>query len=89
MPPTPPSLVDITHSTFTTALNLYPSLVEKVYSSKLKGNVKKVAEALERDRWRFEELPSSVARQRKGDGEGGGLKGLNKDEVERLVLWKM
>ncbi|KAJ9607907.1 hypothetical protein H2200_007986 [Cladophialophora chaetospira] len=83
----PPSSTTITRSTFDQALKLYPSLVEKVYASKLRNDAKKVTEALKRDRWRFEELPSLIA-ERRGKGKGDG-EGLSKDEVERLVLWKI
>ncbi|EXJ71657.1 uncharacterized protein A1O5_05465 [Cladophialophora psammophila CBS 110553] len=55
----PPSA--ISPSAFHQALKLYPSLVEKVYRSKLKNDPKKVADALERDLWRFEVLPAAVA----------------------------
>lgn len=90
MTPIPsPSAVSL--STFKHALDLYPSLIEKVYKSKLK-DPKKVADALQRDKWRFEELPSMVtgikiskARQ-SGDVKEGGL---TKEAVERLVQWKM
>ncbi|KAH0844559.1 hypothetical protein FOPE_10030 [Fonsecaea pedrosoi] len=110
---------------FREALRLYPSLVEKVYRSKLKNDNKKVTEALKRDRWRFDELPTAVAAAAAaepvssgtgGVGEvasaskkdksktkqvktkrngssgtqgGGGGGGLTKDDVERLVQWKM
>ncbi|OAP60932.1 ADA HAT complex component 1 [Fonsecaea erecta] len=55
----PPS--EISPSAFHEALKLYPSLVEKVYRSKLKNDAKKVADAVKRDRWRFEELPAAIA----------------------------
>jgi hypothetical protein len=79
--------------------------VEKVYKTKLKNDRNKVAEALKRDIWRFEELPAAVS-QKKADGDqakvrdgkpnatpkegaGGVALGLRKEEVERLVQWKM
>ena len=73
---------------------MYPSLVEKAYKSKLK-DPKKVVDALLRDRWRFDELPSSISEMKEG-GEDHGRKnvnvkkgGLTKETVERLVQWKM
>ena len=96
MPSTPPPQ-SLTTATVKVALELYPSLVEKVYTSKLK-DPKKVADALQRDKWRFEELPATVAqligsRQKEvkpgkasGDVKDGGL---TKGAVERLVQWKM
>ncbi|KAJ9498493.1 hypothetical protein LTR99_003343 [Exophiala xenobiotica] len=91
----PPST--ITTETFQIALNCYPSIVEKVYKSKIK-DAKKVSEAIERDRWRFEELPTTVA-QVKSPGStkvttGKGKidvreRGLTKEAIERLVQWKI
>ena len=85
----PPSTIGI--STFQEALSLYPSLVERVYRSKLKDS-KKVADALLRDRWRFDELPSSLKAHGE-DHENGNDDlnegGLTKAAVERLVQWKM
>jgi hypothetical protein len=87
----------LTTAAFNVALEQYLSLVEKVYTSKLKDN-KKVSDAFQRDKWRFEELPGTVAqaigigqkeaRQGKasGDVKDGGL---TKEAVERLVQWKM
>ncbi len=80
---TPPSPEATTHATFEKALKLYPWIVEKVYASKLKNDTKKVADALQRDTWRFENLPLYVA-LRATEGRG-----LTKDEVEKLVIWKM
>ncbi|EXJ58662.1 hypothetical protein A1O7_06090 [Cladophialophora yegresii CBS 114405] len=117
-PPATPSPAALTASSFQKALALYPSLVEKVYKTKLKNDGKKVTEALERDRWRFDELPASVAqRKQKANGDDNGNVNqanvrirdgkaatakskaagnandtaleLSKDEVERLVQWKM
>jgi len=63
-------------------VSLYSSVVDKVYRSKIKDD-KKFKTALDNDRWRFEELPRTV-QQRRAAG-----KGLSKDELERLVQWKM
>jgi hypothetical protein len=90
-----PSASTITSEGFQQALSLYTSLVESVYKSKIKDS-KKVSEALDRDRWRFEELPSTVA-QMKTNGKSPTSKsnadihggGLSKKAVERLVQWKM
>lgn len=96
MPSAPPPQ-SLTLAGFKAALELYPSLVEKVYTSKLKDD-KKVSDALRRDKWRFEELPATVAQaigvgQKKAtQGKGSGdIKdgGLTKGAVERLVQWKM
>lgn len=85
-----PSQIDT--SSFNVALELYPPLAEKVYKSKLK-DVKKFGEALERDKWRFEELPLSIAasRAKKPDKAGKPQQkaSLSKETVERLVQWKM
>lgn len=89
----PPSTIPI--SAFNYALSLYPSLVENVYKSKLK-DPKKVSDALKRDKWRFEDLPASLAQTKGVDPTSQpntthDLKegGLTKDAVERLVQWKM
>ncbi|OAL32823.1 hypothetical protein AYO20_07780 [Fonsecaea nubica] len=116
LPLPPPGTISL--AAFREALGLYPSLVEKVYRSKLKNDDKKVTEALKRDRWRFEELPAAVAAAAASEGAGGagpapasktdksktkqtkkngssgaqgsgGGGGLTKDDVERLVQWKM
>lgn len=72
----------ITSTAVQTALELYPSLVVKAYQSKIK-DPKKLKAALERETWRFEELPSEFVDQKAQNG------GLSKDQVERLVQWKM
>lgn len=86
----PPS--SITPSVFKVALELYPSIAEKAYKSKLKDS-KRVNEALERDRWRFEELPASIAAMKKGKPDKAGKPKseaqMSKETVERLVQWKM
>ncbi|KEF56212.1 uncharacterized protein A1O9_07793 [Exophiala aquamarina CBS 119918] len=76
-----------TLSAFKVALELYPSIAEKVYRSKLKDS-KKINEALERDRWRFEELPLSVAEVKKGKPNKTEAY-MSKKTVERLVQWKI
>ena len=92
--PVPPSPSSIGLSTFQQALTLYPALVEQAYKSKLKDS-KKVADALLRDRWRFDELPSSISgmKARGGDPKDKNVDlregGLTKEAVERLVQWKM
>ena len=81
--PPPPST--ISKSTFNAALKLYPKLVKKVYVGKLKNDLKKVMAAMERDEWRFGGLG-------RGGGKGEDVnwkEGLTKEDVERLVLWKM
>ncbi|KIX04645.1 uncharacterized protein Z518_05515 [Rhinocladiella mackenziei CBS 650.93] len=76
---------------------MYPSLVEKVYRSKIK-DPKKVKDALQRDQWRFDELPTAVAEMKsRGIIEAKGSKsnvdvkggGLTKEAIERLVQWKI
>jgi hypothetical protein len=85
MPSLSPSPSTISPTTFRAALALYPALVDRVYAAKLKGDGKKVAEARERDQWRFETLPEDV----RARAEGKGKLRLTKAEVERLVVWKM
>ncbi|KAK5053972.1 hypothetical protein LTR84_001934 [Exophiala bonariae] len=91
MSPLPPP-TSINSSGFATALELYPSLVENVYKSKLK-DVKKLNEALERDKWRFEELPLSIPILNGGKESKAGKSqkrvSLSKAIVERLVQWKI
>ncbi|KAJ9638717.1 hypothetical protein H2204_004193 [Knufia peltigerae] len=72
----------ITSTAVQTALEIYPSLVVKAYQSKIK-DPKKLKAALERETWRFEELPSEFVDQKAQNG------GLSKDQVERLVQWKI
>lgn len=87
-----PSPTSIGPIGFAAALELYPSLVEKVYKSKLK-DAKKFNEALERDKWRFEELPLSICPPNaETEGKAGKSQkqlSLSKATVERLVQWKM
>ncbi|KAK4935528.1 hypothetical protein LTR10_023439 [Elasticomyces elasticus] len=96
MPSAPPPQ-SFTIDAFKIALELYSSLVEKVYTSKLKDH-KKVTDALQRDKWRFEDLPATVAeiigsgqKEAKDGKTGGDVKdgGLTKATVERLVQWKI
>lgn len=87
-----PAPSSITPSSFKIILELYPSILGKVYDAKLKDG-KKRSEAIERDKWRFEELPANVAaaRSQKSDKAIRDIKGqgLSKEAVERLVQWKM
>jgi hypothetical protein len=76
-----PPAASITKESFAKILNLYPSLIRRVYASKLKNNEAKVKEAADRDDWRYEELPKVLRERKKGH--------LTKDEIERLVVWKM
>lgn len=87
-----PSPSEISRASFQAALALYPTVVEQLYATKVK-DPKKVAEAVQRDKWRFEDLPSQIAAFQNGqttpvtkDVTGGGL---TKDALERLVQWKM
>ncbi|KAL2423395.1 hypothetical protein ABEF95_008062 [Exophiala dermatitidis] len=79
------------------ALGLYPSLVEKVYRSKLK-DPKKISDAIERDRWRYEGLPGAIAllkSETKHEDDVGSSSAdvaegaLTKEALERLVQWKI
>jgi hypothetical protein len=83
-----PSPSSLTLTSFKVALDLYPSIVEKVYKSKLK-DAKKIDEALKRDRWRFEELPASIAAIKKGKPDKvrkvTSEDHLSKETVEKLV----
>lgn len=63
-------------------LEIYPSVLEVFYQDKVKGDKKKTDQAQEDDRWRYEVLPIEM-KQRDGDA------GLSKNELERLVKWKM
>jgi len=82
-----PPPASITLSSFKVALDFYPNIAERVYRSKLKDS-KRVNEALERDRWRFEELPASISAMKKRKSNKAGVY-MSKETVERLVQWKM
>ena len=90
--PAVPSPSSLTPEGFKAALEIYPLVAEKVYQSKIK-DVKKASEALERDKWRYEELPAAVAIARLGKTQKGAKDvngaGLSKEANERLVQWKM
>lgn len=97
MSPLPPPATLSTEAV-QTSLKLYPLLVEKVYGGKLKNDSKKVADALERDRWRFEKLPAVIAAMKSGEWTEAKQSSshadvrdgaLTKDALERLVQWKM
>jgi len=76
--PTPDT---ITEEVVSRCLLIYKQILEAVYATKLK-DTKRRAKALEDDDWRYEQLPRSI----KGRGP---LHGLDKNELERLVQWKM
>ncbi|EXJ85026.1 hypothetical protein A1O3_05701 [Capronia epimyces CBS 606.96] len=92
-----PSPASLSADAVQQALNLYPALVEKAYRGKLKDS-KKVADALERDQWRYEDLPAAIASMKPG-GENEAKQpsshadivhgALTKNAVERLVQWKI
>lgn len=89
---TPPSAETITTGQFNHILSLYPSTVEKAYQQNgrlkdSKKNPNKLSDALDDDRWRYDQLPGVLAaRGVDTDGEG---QWLEKEELERLVGWKM
>ncbi|KIV88839.1 hypothetical protein PV10_08477 [Exophiala mesophila] len=87
-----PSTAEISRASFQAVLALYPAFAKQAYGVRLK-DPKKVAEAVQRDKWRFEDLPSQIAAARNGettlamkDIKAGGL---TKDALERLVQWKI
>lgn len=63
---------------------LYPKVVEKHYASKIK-DPKRVSEAIERDKWRYEELPRSLRIK----NEQRKPMDMSLEELGRLVQWKM
>ena len=67
-----------TREVFDHLLSLYDKVVEAVYQSRIKDS-KKLAEALEDDRWRYQELPETLAED---DAR------ITKPQLERLVRWK-
>ena len=93
---TPPSAETITTTQFNHILSLYPFTVEKAYQQNgrlkdSKKNPKKLSDALDDDTWRYDHLPGVLAARKAGrgadrDGEGPWLE---KEELERLVGWKM
>jgi len=89
--PCPPPPSTITPSQFSSILSLYPSTISKTYKTtpRLK-DAKKLSHASEDDKWRYDELPRMLARRKGKDGEGVGVgRWLEKEELERLVEWKM
>jgi hypothetical protein len=80
----PPSPEDITLDQFNHYLSLYPNSIERHYSTKIKDEKKRV-EALSRDRWRYEELPASLA----GKGSKHESPPMTLANLEKLVQWKM
>lgn len=80
----PPSPATITEQHLSHCFELYPAVVQRAYARQINpktGAEKKRAEAVERDVWRYDELPEEV-----GGREDGGL---TLQQLERLVLWKM
>lgn len=69
----------ITPAQVQSCVKLYPTVLERVYKvTRPKSNLE---EFLEDDRWRYEVLPKDVEK------EGG--RALTKEELQRLVKWKM
>lgn len=68
----------ITEAQVDQCLRAYPSVVKKAYERRIKDS-RKQNEAVSRDVWRYEELPSSLS----------GGKAMNLAQLERLVQWKM
>ena len=86
--PASPTAATITAFQFTHLLSLYPVTVENAYkrNARLK-DPKQLSDALEDDRWRYEELPRVlVARRAEKEADRPWLV---KEELERLVSWKM
>ena len=76
--------LDITVPQVKHCLALYPKVVEKHYASKTK-DPKKVSEAIERDKWRYEDLPRSLRIK----NEQSKPMDMSLAELARLVQWKM
>ena len=65
-------------------VSLYSKVIQKHYASKIK-DPKKVSEAVQRDNWRYEELPRSL----RVKDEQGKPTAMTLEELGRLVQWKM
>lgn len=79
MSPSPPAIAfsDLTLDNLKPYLAIYPKVVERVYkATRPKLNQ---TEILDNDKWRYEELPGTL---------GPGV-ALDKDQLARLVKWKM
>lgn len=69
----------ITPAQIQSSVALYPTVLERVYkATRPKSNLEEI---LEDDRWRYEVLPKEVAKK--------GGQALTKQELQRLVKWKM
>lgn len=67
----------ITHSQVRACIHLYPAILERVYKvTRPKANLDEI---LEDDKWKYEVLPELLK-----DGRA-----LEKEELARLVKWKM
>lgn len=62
-------------------LTLYPTVLERVYKT-LRPKLD-LREILADDGWRYQELPAALS------GSKGAGDGLSKDQLARLVKWKM
>jgi hypothetical protein len=80
---------NISVALFNHLLSLYPAVLQLFYKSKLK-DAKKLSLALVDDDWRYERFPSELKERCKESGHDSKSKGeLEKDELLRLVQWKM
>jgi hypothetical protein len=83
MASSPPTLSTITTSQLSHLLTLYPQTIKSHYAFKV-SDPKKLTEALNRDKWRYDELPSLLKDQ---DGHGKGTH-MSLNQLEDLVKWK-
>ena len=80
-----PSPTSITCDQFKHLVSCYRPVVQAVYRSRIKDAIK-LAQAFEDDDWRNEGLTTILASRCNDDLSGMWLK---KEELERLVRWKM
>ena len=80
-----PESASITLHDFKQLLNLYDDTIKAVYSAKI-SDKKKLKQALEDDKWRYIELPEKLKHRK---SQNTDELGINKEELERLVRWKM
>ena len=83
--PSIPDPTAITFNTFEKFFSLYEEIVQAVYQSKIKDS-RKLTQALDDDTWRYIGLSQKL---KKHKSDSGKIASLSKEELERLVRWKM
>ncbi|RMZ75056.1 hypothetical protein DV738_g5658, partial [Chaetothyriales sp. CBS 135597] len=87
-PPLPGSAATISPSQIATLTTYYPSIATAHYKARLKDPAK-VSAAIERDHWRYEQLPAELLKAQNANTGTDASISLDLPNLEKLVQWKI